>query len=148
MHLACVGHEEADGEYVRGVKLGLVDLEVRVGKGGVGAAVAKGPLHIDARVVVIRALHAAHLLAGLIVVGHERIDLARIGEGEFAREVEVAGHETGQRIAAEVAREHDVDDPLGERFDVGNDARTAFVEHEYDGLAGGGEGLDYVALKG
>ena len=62
-----------------------------------------------------------------------------IGEGQLAGEVLVTGQQGCQGVAAIVGRQHNVHHGGGQRLDVTDQARTAFVEDEHDGLARGGQ---------
>ena len=51
-----------------------------------------------------------------------------------------------QCVTAAVRRQHDIDYGSSKRFYVADNARTALIEYEYDGLACSGERLDHIAL--
>ena len=76
------------------------------------------------------------------------VDVLGIGEGELPGEVLVAAQEGGQGRAAKVGRKHHVHHGSGQRLNVANQARTALVENQHDGLAGSSQGFYQLLLVG
>ncbi len=114
----------------------------------VAQTVAKGPLACDVGLVVVCAGHDAGDFRHFVVVGRQGVDVAGIGVGQTAAEVGVAREEVGQGVAAFVAGQEYVDDCGSQGLDVGDDARTALVEHQHDGLAGRGGHAHELFLSG
>ena len=110
---------------------------------------AEGPLDVHDGVVVVGTVHHLAMLGHLVVVGMEGVDVLGIGEREFAGEVLVARDEGDQGVAAVVGRKHHVDDSLRQGFDVADDAGTALVQYEDDGLSGGREfAHEFLLVRG
>ena len=142
----CILYIDSDSKDIVGSERSLVHLQVRILIGGIADAIAEGPLQRYLGIVVIGAFHRTHLLRDLIVVGVEGIDLTRIGVRHLGREVHVAGKEVDEGIGTVVAWDEDIHHRLGEGFDIGDEARTAFIQDQDNRLARLGEGLHEVAL--
>ena len=78
----------------------------------------------------------------------EGVDVLGIGEGQLTGEVAVSGQQGGQGFTAVIGRKHDVHHSLGQRLNVSDQAGTAFIEDEDNGLAGSGQGLHQLLLVG
>ena len=72
--------------------------------------------------------------------------LTGIGVRHLGREVSIASEQVGECVAPIVAWDEDIHDSLGQRLDVGDEARTTFVEYEDDGLTSLGEFLHELTL--
>ena len=97
-------------------------------------------------IVVVGTGHGADLLAYLVVVGVERVDLSWICVWHLGREVCLTAQQVCQCIGTVVAGQEDIDDGLGQWFDVGDESWTAFIQHKDDGFAGFGQCLNQVTL--
>ena len=146
--LAYVGHVHRDLDDVAGLELGLGYADVAVGIFRVAEAEAEGPLHIHHGVVVVGTAHGCAVLAYLVIIGVQGVDMLGIGERQLAGEVLVTGQEGGQGVSAKVGRQHHIHHGGGQGLDVSNQAGTAFVEHQHDGLAGLGQFLHQLLLVG
>ena len=135
-HFARVGHVHREGQFVIGVESCLVQFQIGVFISGVAQSEAERPLDIHHRVVVVVPAHLSDVLTWFVVVCGECVDVFRISERHLSAEVAVSGEQVGERVTSVVAREHHVDDSLGQRLDVLDEARAALVENQNDGLSG------------
>ena len=124
-------------ERVTGTEFSLVDAEIGVLELSVAQAVAEVPLHAHIGVIVIYSSLPLKLLGPAEVIVRESVRAARVGVWQTGAEVLVAAEKEREGIAAVVARKKHVHHGGSERLDVGYDARTSLVEHEYQWLAGG-----------
>ena len=127
-------------------ELRLRHLEVAIPISGVAQTLTKAPLLGNLGIIVVSAVHRTHLLALLEVVVGERVDLLWIGIWHLAREVLLASYQLSQGITTIVAWQKDVDNALSQRFDVGNETRTTFIQYQNDRLTGLGEFLHEITL--
>ena len=124
-------HIDADGQHIVGREAGLIHPQVTIYIRGVAQTIAEGPLQDDLGIVVVGTCHRSNLFAHLIVVVNQRVDFLGVGVRHLGREVFIAAEQVDQCVSTVVARQEDVDDAFGEGLDVGNEARTALVEHEF-----------------
>lgn len=87
-------------------------------------------------IIVVVPVHLPDVLAGLVVVCGECIDVFRISERHLSAEIAVSCEQVCQCIAPVVSRKHHVHDSLGKRFDILDESGTALVENQDDGLSG------------
>ena len=107
---------------------------------------AEGPLHVHDGVVVVGAVHGFAVLGDFVVVGVQGVDVLGIGERQPAGEVLVAAQQGSQGVGTEVGGQHYIHHCGGQRLNVANQARTALVQNQDDGLAGTGQGSHQLLL--
>ena len=145
-HASGVGHVYGEGQFVIGGELRLVHLQVAILIGGVAQSEAEGPLDVHHRIVIVVSAHLPDVLARLVVVSGEGIDVLRIGVGHLRAEVGISGKEVRQGISSVIARKHDVYYGFGERLDVFDEARASFVQNQDNGFTGLSQCLYQVLL--
>ena len=143
-HVGIVGHGEPDAGFVGG--------QVTVGEGRVAQAVAEREAdgHVGGFVVAVadeRALAVDGVTAnGRVPAGGRAVDVTdRPGFGQVTGWVDLAGQGAHGGGCARLAGQADVQD-CGHGVEPWQLDRRAGHEHDDDGLAGGGQGVDQIVL--